>query len=188
MDRARPGTWFTRGELDYGVDDIQFDCCKARFNASVHSVRAFRHCPFCGCKLTNQRAVRPRGISASMWKGTLGTTSNAGRFQASPGTITPPTYSEQYLAQPYWVIERMCDHGYAVGDWSEYSRVFPRYDMSYRLTALTELQQAVIDAKEDYPWCDEHFRLVYRTADRVIGVVQRPNWFVEKFISKETAE
>lgn len=171
MDKARPGTWFTRGYFDDGVDKVQFDCCKEQLYCSLQSVRAFRHCPFCGCKLTNQRAIRPRWISSSMWKHTL--------VDYHARTRTPPE-------QPYWVVERMFDHGYGTAKWDEYSRVFCRWNMGERESALTELQQAVIDAKEDYPWCDEHFRLVYRTADRVIGVVQRPNWFVEKFTSKET--
>lgn len=173
MDKARPGTWFTRGYLGEGVDDIQFDCCKNRFYCCIRSVRAFRHCPFCGCKLTNQRAIRPQGISRSMWKRTL------------VETITP-TYAQQYPQKPYWVVEWLHDHGIG-GSWNEYSRVFCRCDMTERQSALTELREAIADAKEDYPWCKEYFRLVYRTADRVIGVVERPNWFVPQFVSEETA-
>lgn len=175
MDRARPGTWFTRGYFDDGVDKVQFDCCKEQMYCSLSTVRAFRHCPFCGCKLTNQRAVRPSGVSASMWKGTF------------TGTITP-TYRDRHGDRPYWVIEWLHDHGHGAGTWAEYSRVFCRFDMTERQSAITELRQAIADAAEDYPWCDEHFRLVYRTSDRVIGVVQRPNWVVKKFISKEMAE
>ena len=169
MDRARPGTWFTRGYLNDGVDDIQFDCCKNRFYCCIRSVRAFKHCPFCGCKLTNQRAVKPKWISSSRWKHTL----------VDYHARTPPE-------QPYWVVERNCDHGQG-GQWREYSRVFRRWEMTEKESALAEVREAVADAQaEDFPWCDEYFRLVYRTKDRVIGVVERPNWIVKLPISKET--
>lgn len=171
MDKARPGTWFTRGYFDDGVDKVQFDCCKEQLYCSLPSVRAFRHCPFCGCKLTNQRAIRP--VSASIWKGTLGK------------TITP-TYRQKYGDQLYWSIEWLHDYGNNTGSWREYSRVFCRSDMTYRESAMMELRQAIADAVEDHPWCDEHFRLVYRTSDRIIGVVQRPNWVSKKFVSEET--
>lgn len=173
MDKARPGTWFNRGYAGDDVDDIQFDCCKNRFYCCIGSVRAFRHCPFCGCKLTNQRAIRPQGISRSMWKRTL------------VKTITP-TYEHRYPQQPYWVVERKSDHGYGTAKWDEYSRVFCRWDMTERQSALAELRQAIADASEDYPWCDEYFRLVYRTRDRVIGAIENPKWVVKKTISKET--
>lgn len=176
MDRARPGTWFTRGYADDGVDNIQFDCCKNRFYCCIRSVRAFRHCPFCGCKLTNQRAVRPRWISSSMWKRTL------------VETITP-TYAQRYPQQPYWVVERKCVHDQVLGGkWHEHSRVYGPCNDD-RKNALIGLWSAIAYAKEDYPWCDKYFRLVYRTNDRVIGVIERPNWFVPKAptnVSEET--
>lgn len=177
MDRARPGTWFTRGYFDDGVDKVQFDCCKEQMYCSLSTVRAFRHCPFCGCKLTNQRAVRPSGVSASMWKGTF------------TGTITP-TYYSRWSQQYYWSIERKCidqEFNY-VGDWVDYQRCYPGADPNYRRSALADLRQTLIDAEAGFPSFDEYYRLVYRTSDRVIGVVQRPNWVVKKFISKEMAE
>jgi hypothetical protein len=163
MDKARPGTWFSRGYSGDGADEIQFDCCKQGIHVGVHTVRRFKNCPFCGQPLLCQRAVRPKGIPAWALKHHMPDLGECFR-------VRPERHSVHYEIQTCFS---------STGLWSDAARVWPQPGELPAVAAIRTLREAMGDMDSDgWPY-DEKFRIVRRHAAQIVGVVESEKWVIK---------